>query len=281
MRSSGPSEPRLEDSPRSLRRRVDRLSPHGTPWPERLTLVTQWRGLTEGGLGDIAAWCNSVPAPRLVVIDTLEKARRPRKGRYAREIDDATVGRLHRLANARGVAVMAIHHTRKRAADDVVEGVGLAGAADTILVLARNAAGAVLHARGRDIEDSDSAMQLDRATGKWTVLGPAADVHRSDERSRILEVLAGTAGESLPVTYIMSAAGIRSRNAADIMLGRMVAAGEIARAGRGRYALPEDDGKIGQKDRNDAHPADDEPETGNLSDLSASVDPAAGAAPAL
>jgi AAA domain len=258
----------LEDSPRRLRRRLDRLSPAGTPWPERLTLVTQWRGLAEGGLGDIAAWCSAAPAPRLVVIDTLAKARRPMKGRNVQEINDATLGRLHRLAMARGVAVVAIHHTRKREADDILDGVGAAGAADTILVLARSGDGAVLHARGRDIEDSDTAMQFDKAAGQWTMLGPAADVHRSDERGRILAVLAGTDGESLPVTYIMDAAGLRSRNAADVMLGRMVAAGDIARAGRGRYALPDDCGKIGQIDRNDAHPADGAAETRNLSNLS-------------
>ena len=55
---------------------------------------------------------------------------------------------------------------------------------------------------------------------------------------------------------------------ATLMLGKMAAAGEIARAERGRYALPKNGGQIGQKDRNESHLADGKTETGNLSDLS-------------
>ena len=40
------------------------------------------------------------------------------------------------------------------------------------------------------------------------------------------------------------------------------------RAGRRSYPLWKDDGKIGQKERNDSQAADDKSETGNLSNLS-------------
>jgi hypothetical protein len=144
----------------------------------------------------------------------------------------------------------------------------MTGAADTVLVLARNAAGLVLHARGRDIDDSETAVQFDKTTGKWTLLGPAAEAHRSHERERIAEILTATGGEPLSVKEIMLAAGIRNRNAADIMLWKMVAAGEIERAGRGRYTLPKDGGKIGQKETKDGQPSENNVESGNLSNLS-------------
>jgi hypothetical protein len=124
-------------------------------------------------------------------------------------------------------------------------------------------------------------MAFDKAAGKWTMLGPAADVHRSDERSRILDVLARKRDEALSVGYIMDGAGIRSRNAADIMLGRMAAAGEIWRMSRGRYKFREGGGKIGQMERNDAHPADGQAETGTRSDLSDLSSPSPAAEPAL
>ena len=66
----------------------------------------------------------------------------------------------------------------------------------------------------------------------------------------------------------MRAAGMRNRNAADLMLGRMVAAGEIARATRGRYLLPTDRRQNGETDANGGQTADTTAESGNLSNLS-------------
>jgi hypothetical protein len=66
---------------------------------------------------------------------------------------------------------------------DTVSGThGLTCAADTILILKRSANGVTLYARGRDIEEAELAVQFNRNTCKWTILGQAADVHRSDER---------------------------------------------------------------------------------------------------
>jgi hypothetical protein len=48
------------------------------------------------------------------------------------------------------------------------------------------------------------------------------------------------AGEPLSVNEIMAAAQLRSRNAADLLLGKMARDGEIKRVGRGRYAVPPD-----------------------------------------
>jgi AAA domain len=258
----------LEESEHRLKQRVERLlTSVRAPSAERLTLVTRWRRLEEGGLGDLAEWCRAVADPRLIVIDTLAKVQRPGKAR-PEEIDGATVAGLRGLATMHGLAVLAIHHTPRRKADDVLDGIGLGNAADTTLVLSRSGAGAVLHVRGHDIEASETAVQLDKATGRWTLLGPAADVRRSHERAQILDVLAAAGGEALPVRDIMVRAEIHNRNAADILLCRMLAAGDIARAARGRYTLTKDAGKIGQKETNDIHPADATAELGNLSDLS-------------
>lgn len=70
----------LEDNKRRLQRRVTKLlSPFGGEWPERLTLATRWRRLDQGGVEDIEAWCDSVPEPRLVMLDTLAGVR-PTRG---------------------------------------------------------------------------------------------------------------------------------------------------------------------------------------------------------
>ena len=125
-------------------------------------------------------------------------------------------------------------------ADDVFDTVsgslGLTGAADTILVMKRQASAVTLHVRGRDIEDAEKALQFDKPSCRWTILGEAAEVFRSGERNRVIAALE-EAGEVLSVTEIMAAAGIKSRGAADMLLGRMVRDGVLRKVGRGRYEL--------------------------------------------
>lgn len=59
---------------------------------------------------------------------------------------------------------------------DMVSGTnGLTGAADTILVLRRQAGNVTLYARGRDIEEQETACRFDKVTCRWTLLGDAQD----------------------------------------------------------------------------------------------------------
>lgn len=96
--------------------------------------------------------------------------------------------------------------------------------------------GAVL-VRGRDVESAELAIQFKKDTCRWTLLGSAADVHRSDERARVLAVLA-EAKEPLTPKEIMVATGRSDRNAVDQLLYRMVQAGDITKVTRGKYSLP-------------------------------------------
>jgi hypothetical protein len=80
------------------------------------------------------------------------------------------------------------------AADDPLDQIsgttGLAGSADTVLVLDRTEAGTVLHGRGRDIEEFRRAVQFDQGTCTWTVLGEAGSVQSSGERAAMRPCIA-------------------------------------------------------------------------------------------
>ena len=90
--------------------------------PERLTLATRWRRLDRGGVEDIEAWCDSVPSPRLVLLDTLASVRPTRNGTDTLyEGDYKALRNIHRFANERGMGAVALHHTRKMDADDPVD----------------------------------------------------------------------------------------------------------------------------------------------------------------
>ena len=128
---------------------------------------------------------------------------------------------------------------------------GLTGAADTVLVIKQHSGGVTLHAAGRDIDESETAMQFDKATCRWTIvgaLGGAVDVRISDERRRVLQALAEANGP-MSRAEIRRAADLRNENAADLILGKMVRDGEIVRAGRGKYDLPE---RTDRTDRTDS-----------------------------
>jgi hypothetical protein len=263
----------LEDNNRRLKQRMAKLWPSTEAiWPARLALVTDWKRADEGGLDDIEDWCNSVADPVMVVIDTLEKFRPVQNGKSAAySADYGAVTGLQKIAGKHRIAVVINHHVRKMEADDPFDTVsgtlGLTGAADTIIVLKRHAGAVTLHARGRDIEEVETALQFERATCRWTILGAAAEVYVSNERAAVLSALTGAGEDGLAVSEIMAATGSNSRGAMDTLLFKMREGGEIVRVKRGIYALREDGGKIGQKERNDTQHFENKGLNDNLTDL--------------
>jgi len=261
----------LEDNWRRLKRRTSKIFPNAE-WPQRLLLVTEWRRADEGGLCDIEEWCEGVPDPVLIVIDTLEKFRPAQTGRaQAYSADYEAVTGLQKIASKHRVAIVINHHVRKMEADDPFDTVsgtlGLTGAADTILVLKRQAGSVTMYARGRDIEEMETALQFERSSCRWTILGAAADVCISNERAAVLNALRAEGSDGLSVSEIMAATGSKSRTAIDTLLFKMRTSGEITRIKRGVYALPQHVGKIGKKERNGNQPPEKTPETCNLTNL--------------
>jgi AAA domain len=231
----------LEDNKRRLKSRMQQLLPDGV-WPDRLELITNFRRLNEGGLDDLRDWIRSVERPRLIVIDTLvcvRPARGSKDNPY--ETDYAALAPLQELASETNVAIVVVHHVRKLESDDPLDTVsgttGLTGAADSILILRRDAQGMTLYGRGRDIGEIETAMQFDPTTGRWAVLGAAAEIRKSDERLAIIEALKD-AGASLSPNEIAGATNMKDNNVR-FLLHKMSLAGEVQKDGRGRYRPPE------------------------------------------
>jgi len=266
----------LEDNPRRLKRRIAKILGEQTPWPPCLTLKTQWRRTDAGGITDISEWVAEAENPRLVIIDTLERIRPMTTGKaQAYTSDYQAIEGLQKLAGDCGLAVLVVHHVRKMEADDPFDTIsgtlGLTGAADTILVLKRQSGSMTLFARGRDIEELETALQFSKETCRWSILGDAADVHRSAERTAILQALRGAGAEGMSVNEIMAATSRGNRQALDVLLFKMKDDAEIVRVKRGVYALPEsklaDVGKIGKKERSEEQSIDNAKETVDLTNL--------------
>lgn len=228
----------LEDGPRRLKRRLAKvLGDDRSAWPSRLTFWTQLARLGDGGEDQLRGWLKAHPDAALVVIDTFGLAR----GMRGRDEDpysyDYRQGRLLKaVADEFEVAVLAVHHARKAAADDVLESTsgtnGLTGASDAALILASTDGGR-LSGRSRDLEDFDFALRFDPRTCRWSLLGDAREVRMSSERKSILDGLRRGAGPMSP-TEIALAAGMKVANV-KYLLGRMVEQGDVESRGYGRY----------------------------------------------
>ncbi len=88
--------------------------------------------------------------------------------------------------------------------------------------------------RGRDTEDQDLALQFSKETCRWTILGQAADVQRSEQRSRVLVTLEEAGATGLLPREAASEIKLSSDNAKQL-LRRMAKNGEIQKGGHGRY----------------------------------------------
>jgi nucleotide-binding universal stress UspA family protein len=250
----------LEDNERRLQRRIDKLIGAISDWPARFHYATEWPRANQGGLEKIEHWIlNEATEPRLIIVDVLAMFRPTGGGRdNSYEADYQAIKGLQELASRHGVAVVVVHHTRKGTSEiDPIEKVsgtlGLSGAADTIMVLDRDSNGATLYGRGRDIEEIESAVEFDKETCRWVVLGEPTEVRRTDERTALLQLL-DEADEPMRPNEIATAIGV-NRNNVDQLLYKMTKEGEVRKQGRGRYIHPDRLDLIGSEpvtpDKND------------------------------
>ncbi len=228
----------LEDTERRLQGRL-RAVLQGAPAPARLTIATEWRRADHGGLDDIRAWLAIHPAARLVIVDTLALIRgKPDRdaGVYANDYEAARS--LKAVADEFGIALVMNHHQRKEAASDPIDSVsgtaGLTGALDTIIVLKRapNDPHGILYVRGRDVHESETALQFDKDTGKWLRLGAGDDFRKTQERRAVIRTLA----EAGPMTPgdLASALGKRP-GTMRMLLAKMLKSGDVEKHMDGRY----------------------------------------------
>lgn len=233
----------LEDNQRRLKKRLALM---GVVPSDRLTFMTDWPALDGGCLDEMQAWIKASPNPVLIVVDVLAKVRPTSRGDTPLyEADYRALGGMQKLAGDHGMAILILTHTRKMEADDPFDSVsgtrGLTGAADTVLVLKRDngTAGpgrATLYGRGRDIEEIETACQLQRDNGTWQIVGAAHEVAKTSERQAILDTLRASS-KPLNAREVSDLSG-GAYEAVRKTLTRMAATGEIEKSGRGLYACP-------------------------------------------
>ena len=230
----------LEDNPRRIKDRLHKVCARKPG--NAFTVWTEMKMLDAGGLDDLRQWILKADKPRLIVIDVLNKVRASQgKSEAPYQYDYRSVTPLKELADEFGVAIVVIHHTRKADAGDKLEKVsgtnGLTGAADTTIILDRDGEGVTLAGRGRDIAEFETALEFQKDNCRWRVLGDAREVRVSDERKLILEALAGEQTPMGPAAI----AGVSGQPVGGVryLLHKMAKAGEVQKAGYGKYLHPD------------------------------------------
>lgn len=237
----------LEDGNRRLQKRMQFLN-YEEPLPERLSILTKVKPLLV--VATISEWLllHQDDEP-LIILDTLGKARPQRRSGEDAYIADYQFGSLMKeIADSTpGAALLAVHHTRKTAADDWLETVGgsqgITGSADYVLVLTRKRKSdeGMLSVTGRDILENEYSMCVDQ--GRWRIDGSDLDI--AAERAEARRETDGLADRSIEVLLFVN--GRVETRAADLVelsidpkqaavyLGRLAKSGRINKLGRGVY----------------------------------------------
>lgn len=175
----GPARPSLylalEDGDRRLQERCRRLLGPDTPIPHEMDYMTRLIG---GAVPTIDQWLDATGDQNpVVLLDTLGKvlgSAGPGRSQYDHEY--TVMGRLKEQVDTRpGSSLIVLHHDRKASSDDYVDSVsgtnGIAGAADTVLVLcrSRNETRGILKLTSREVPENEYAVEL--SGGLWRLVG--------------------------------------------------------------------------------------------------------------
>jgi hypothetical protein len=237
----------LEDGRRRMQARVAKvLGPANKVWPANFTFRHRLPPLDDGGMEMIEQWLIAHPNRRLAVIDTLGRVRGMKNAREEQyQYDYRLLGTLQQLATRYCVAIVVVHHVRKSSADDVLDTIsgttGIAGAADTCVVLGKTDHGVRLYLRGRDAEEQDKIVEFDPDTGIWSVTGDYDEAvpgsEASGARKAVFDLLNGS-----PIALTPTQIGERLGKRSDqirFVLHRMKQSDppQVIRNPRGGYTL--------------------------------------------
>lgn len=239
----------LEDGRRRFQSRCRTILGSGASLPPLINVVTKMEPKTL--FEDIERWLDQNDDSKpLVVLDTLGKVMPPAvAGESAYQRDYRIGSQIKRLCdNYPGSSFVSIHHDRKAQSDDFVDAVsgthGLAGAADTIILLERDRQqnDATLHVTGRDVDEAEYAIISDG--GRWNLNGSSlaeastqsvmqhAKSGVGDTSQQIIDFIA--ANQPVQASQITKEFGSNAR----VYLKRLADKSRIIRSGYNEYVLP-------------------------------------------
>ena len=197
----------LEDSYSRIQNRLLDITDDA---PANLCFATMSEKLHSGLVEQIEGFLGAHPDTVLVVIDTLQRIRAVgnEANPYASGYRD--LGVLKELADRNRIAILLIHHLRKRNDEDpmnMISGTtGISGATDTNLVLKkgkRSGSAATLYCTGQDIEYQELVLEFDQDAHVWKLVSSGESTE--EEQDKILASLSAFLAERRESTELAEA----------------------------------------------------------------------------
>lgn len=229
----------LEDGPRRLQ---TRLKNAGALPEEGFTIFCDWPR-ADKGIERLEKYLSEHPEIKVVCIDTLFLFSKIKDGNDYSETTEV-MERLKRIADARDICIIAVHHSRKMGKDsgDMIEtalgSTGIVAGPDHLLYLKRTPSGpadAELHFRSKDADGQELALRFNRDIGGWELIGDARDLADTDERQEILDLLKK---EGALKTGKIAELLDKKVNAVSNLIHRMVEKEQLRKLAYGLYAPP-------------------------------------------
>ena len=177
----------LEDTDARLK---SRLLDIGNAPPPGMIYATSVIDPAGDFISDLENCLDSHPEVRLVIVDTLQKIRNNAEqvfnaSQYGCEYEELT--KLKNIADRRKIAIVLVHHTRKKhdsrdGNNDVLGSSAVTGTADMILILRKNRGGSAgtLSVSGRDAPDIELVMQWQHP--EWQVIEEKSEENLAKEK---------------------------------------------------------------------------------------------------
>ena len=188
----------LEDTLDRLQRRLVEVTGGESG---RIYLATQAEIMGSGLEEQLVNSLTGHPDVGLVIIDTLQKIRELKSEQCSYAGDYNAMSRLKTIADRFGVAVLAVHHTRKANSVDPFQRVsgttGLMGSADSTFVLLKDErAGSELKlfGTGRDVRDLELGLQFRHNPVDWVLTESSVGQFRPSRDRELKAIAAFVAG---------------------------------------------------------------------------------------
>jgi len=215
----------LEDGDRRLQERCWQLIPGETISVDFAYITRVQPGQI---INTIAAYLQQHPDTGLVVLDTLGKVMPPaRAGETTYQRDYRVGGNLKQITDDHpGLAVVVVHHDRKAESGDFVDAIsgtnGIAGSADTIVLLARDRheTTGLLSVTGRDVQEAAYGLtRLD--SGSWGLSGGSLDAAKDAATQARHDVQLGRRGDRMhDVVNFVNSRPVTTPKEVDDLLGQ-------------------------------------------------------------
>lgn len=166
----------LEDSENRLKDRANKLL-NNQKAPKNFRYAIRCDNLGNGLISELEEIIKKEPDIEVIIVDTLQKIRRPYKGTSLYTNDYGEMTEVKDFADKYGICLIFVHHLKKGNEDDVfgkVSGTNaIMGASDTTIILDkkdRADENTIMHAIGRDIDYQKYVLRFNKDKYKWKLI---------------------------------------------------------------------------------------------------------------